>query len=327
MRMTRLRAALLIASAALTSGCEQIEMGMLYIANESSRASVTKPLPLTLPYKDVDGWVMLPASVNGGKPIDFVLDTGASVVALIASDRTAHLGLDMSHAKRMGGEGSLAAPTGARQDGLDIDFGGVKLNEQAALAIPLGSIQCTGDKKLVPPFEGVIGHDLFRRFTVEVNRDRGVVVLHDPDSYRYTGSGRIVPAEISGRQPFVNARIAGPGGAAYPARLHVDSGAGIELSLFPSTSPAIRPPKGGTTKSACFVGGRANYHVGSTVDVGLGGGGAVQTPVQYALGDEIIDPGQNGRLGARFLERFNVVFDYARTRIILEPRARRTTDA
>lgn len=315
------RAALLLASISLLPACEQIEMGMLYMANEGSEAKLAHTLPLTLRMKEVDGWVMLPARINGSAPVDFVLDTGASVLALIDSDKTQHLALDMSAAKRLGGEGDLASPTGARQDGLDIDFGGVRLEDQSAFAIPLASIQCTGDRALVPPFQGVIGHDLFRRFTVEVNRDRGVVVLHDPANYVYRGNGRIVPAEISGRQPFVEARIAPPAGAAYKARLHVDSGAGMALSLFPSTSSSIKVPAGGRTRSACFVGGRATYKAGTSVGLGLGGGPATQTPAEYALGKEIIDTGQNGRIGARFLARFNVVFDYARERIILEPRA------
>jgi hypothetical protein len=34
----------------------------------------------------------------------------------------------------------------------------------------------------------------------------------------------------------------------------------------------------------------------------------------------VVASGQNGRLGARFLARFNVLFDCARERIILEPK-------
>jgi hypothetical protein len=47
----------------------------------------------------------------------------------------------------------------------------------------------------------------------------------------------------------------------------------------------------------------------------------VRTPVEYALGREVVASGQHGRLGARFLAGFNLVFDYARERLILEPRA------
>jgi hypothetical protein len=306
----------------LLSGCNQMELARLYLANNGTAVELRRPLPLTLPYKDVDGWVLLPARVNGRASIDFVLDTGASVLAIIADQRTAPLALDMGRVRRLGSSDNLAAPVGARQDGLTIDFGGLVLEDQTALAIPANTLDCREGQRAVAPFNGVIGHDLFRRFTVEVNRDRGTVTLHDPATFHYAGRGRILPAKIEGRQPFVVATVASPAGAAYPARLHVDSGAGIDLTLFPGSSPAIQAPPGGRPREACFVGGRATYSVGAPVDLGLAGI-ATSTPVEYAIGREVIASGQNGRIGARFLARFNVVFDYARERIILEPRVAR----
>lgn len=300
------------------AGCNQVELARLYLANNGTPVRVTRPLPLTLAYKDVDGWVLLPARVNGHAPVDFVLDTGASVMALINDARTTHLGLDMRGVRRLGAGDNLAAPVGARQSGLAIDFGGVVLADQTALAIPAASLDCRGQRSTLP-FNGVIGHDLLRRFTVEVNRDRGTVTLHDPEAFRYAGRGQVVPARIEGRQPFVDATVAPHGAAAFHAHLHVDSGAGIDMTLLPGSGPDVRMPSNGRVREACFVGGRARYRVGAPVRLGLAGTDTT-TPVEYAIGREVIASGQDGRLGARFLSRFNVVFDYARERIILEPR-------
>ena len=220
---------------------------------------------------------------------------------------------------RLGAAEDLAAPVGARQDGLAIDFGGIVLRNQAALAIPAASLDCVDEKKKTVPFNGVIGHDLFRRYTIEVDRDRGTVTLHDPDSYRYAGSGRIIPAQISARQPFVDLDVKPPDGEPYRARLHVDSGAGLDLTLFPGSMPAIREPADGRVRNACFVGGRATYRIGAPVQLDLAAT-TTTTQAEYAVGRDVVASGQNGRLGARFLARFNVVFDYARERIILEPR-------
>lgn len=316
--MRRTIMTLALAATTALAGCHQVDLARLYLANNGTEARLEAPLPLTLPYRDLDGWVLLPARVNGSAPVEFVLDTGASVVALIDDERTAHLGLDMRDVRRLGAEGDLAAPVGARQDGLRLDFGGVVLTDQSALAIPADTLDCKGGGGPAP-FNGVIGHDLLRRFTIEVNRDRGTVTLHDPQTYRYAGRGRIVPAAIQSRQPFVDATVTPPAGDAYRARLHVDSGAGIDLTLFPGSSPEVQAPADGPVREACFVGGLATYRVGEPVRVGLAGD-ATTTPVEYATGREVVASDQNGRLGARFLSRFNVVFDYARERLILEPR-------
>lgn len=312
------RVAAAIGLALCLAACDQITMARLYFANNGTEVQLKQALPLTLPFRENNGWVIVSAHVNGA-PADFVLDTGASMLAILTSDRTEGLGLDMSNVQRIGDADSLAAINAAVQPSVDIDFGPLVLPDQTVLAIPVQTLKCAGEIP-EPPFQGVIGHELFHRYVVEINYDRGEVVLHDPETYRYTGNGEIVPADISSRQPYVQARVTAPDGAAYEARLHVDSGAGIDLSLFPQTHEGIVVPAGGSTKNGCFVGGLAKYQTGTSVEVGFGGGHAVSTPVDYSIGDEVIDTGQNGRIGSRFLRRHNVVFDYSRGQMILEPR-------
>lgn len=312
------RVATAIGLALCLGACDQITMARLYFANNGTDVQLKQALPLTLPFREDNGWVIVSARVNGA-PVDFVLDTGASMLAILTSQKTEALGLDMSEVKRIGDADSLAAIQAAVQPSVDIDFGPLALPGQTVLAIPVETLKCSGEIP-EPPFQGVIGHELFHRYVVEINYDRGEVVLHDPETYRYTGTGEVVPAEISGRQPFVQARVTGPDGKPYDARLHVDSGAGIDLSLFPQTHEGIVVPAGGTTKNGCFVGGLAKYQIGTSVELGFGAL-AVSTPADYSVGKEIIDTGQNGRLGSRFLRRHNVVFDYSRGQMILEPRA------
>lgn len=301
-------------------GCSQVELARLYVANNGTEARLDQPLPVTMPFREVEGWIIVQASINGSPPVDFVIDTGASILALLAGPRTAGLPIDLSGAHRLGAEDDLAAPFGAPQHGLDIDFGPFALLDQTLLAIPVETLKCEGNKTPDAPFQGVIGHELFSRYVVEVNYDRHEVVLHDPEDYAYRGPGEVIAADISGRQPYVQARVEAPDGARYDARLHVDSGAGIHLSLFPGSNPAIVVPATGETKGGCFVGGLATYRTGNAVAVGFGDSAPVTTPASYALGNEVKESGQNGRLGARFLRRYNLVFDYSRGQMILEPR-------
>jgi hypothetical protein len=151
---------------------------------------------------------------------------------------------------------------------------------------------------------------------VEIDYDRGEVVLHDPETYNYEGHGRVVPAEISSRQPYVQARVSAPGGRVYDARLHVDSGAGIDLSLFPTTIPTSSRRQKAAPKNGCFVGGLASYRTGKFRGYRLGRrAGRGRTPADYALGEEVIDfrPARPHRLalpappqrGVRLLARAN----------------------
>ena len=318
---------LLLLLVCMLGACTQIELAKLYFANNGTEVQFSQPLPVTLPYRDVDGWVIVQASVNGSPPVDFVLDTGASLIALLIDEKSAALGIDVSDAKRLGAEDDLAAPVGKPVSGLDIDLGPLRFLDQSALAIPMESVMCfESGARRDPPFRGVLGHELFHRYVVEINRDRAVVILHDPESWEYRGAGQIVEANIESRQPYLTVQVQPPQGDAYNARLHVDTGANIFLTLFPVTSDRIVVPEGGVESEACFVGGRATYHSGTNVDLTFGAGTVETAPVEYATGGEVIDSGQNGRLGAKFLERFNVVFDYSREQMILEPRVTAPND-
>lgn len=318
-----------LAGATLLSGCTQWELLSLYRANNGSEHRLSQALPIELPFRHERGWILLQGSVNGAAPIEFVLDTGASVIALIDGPDSAHLGLDLRGAHRFGSEDNLAAPFGARQDGLSLRFGALELREQTALAIPLPSLNCRGSDVAPPkvPFAGVIGYDLLHRFVVEVDYDREVLTLHDPERYEYRGEGRSVAFDLNRRQPFLRSEVSTADGQRFPAYLHVDSGAEIDLTLFPRTDPAIPLPAEGKETSACFVGGLARYRAGEAVQLALDGAATQSTPVQYALGDEVIDGEQNGRLGARFLSRFNLLIDYPGERMILQPRASATAAA
>lgn len=315
----RIARALAIAALALALGaCGQFELVRLYLANNGTEARLSQDLPVAIPFREQNGWVIVQASVNGSEPIDFVLDTGASMLSILTSERTDALGFDMSEVRRLGRADNLAAPNAAPQPGLDIAIGPLTLVGQTALAIPTHTLKCSPDIP-DPPFQGVLGYELFHRYVVEFDYERRQVVLHDPKHYDYRGPGQVVAADIKRRQPYVDVRVLPPDGDAFVARLHVDSGAGIDLSLFPQASPSIVVPAGGKEVSACFVGGEARYHVGSEVALDLGAG-AVTTPVMYSIGDQVIEPGQHGRLGSRFLKRHKVVFDYSRGQVIFEPR-------
>jgi len=312
--------ALAVAALVMTLvACGQVELVRLYLANSGTEARLSQELPVAIPFREHNGWVIVQASVNGSEPLDFVLDSGASMLSILTSERTDALGFDMSGVRRLGSADNLAAPNAAPQRGLDIAIGPLTLVGQTALAIPGHTVKCRPEIP-DPPFQGVLGYELFHRYVVEFDYDRQQVVLHDPASYAYRGPGQVVAADIRRRQPYVDVQVIPPEGEAYVARLHVDSGAGMDLSLFPQTSPSIVVPSGGKEVSACFVGGEARYHVGSEVGLDLGGG-AVTTPVMYSIGGQVIERGQHGRLGSRFLSRHKVVFDYSRGQVIFEPRA------
>jgi hypothetical protein len=84
--------------------------GALLAAGVVSAAGQAKPEPfrltsaVTMPFDLVTRHIMLPATINGSRPLTFVLDTGANSV-IVDFGRAADLGLTLSGQVRVGGVG------------------------------------------------------------------------------------------------------------------------------------------------------------------------------------------------------------------------------
>ncbi len=64
--------------------------------------------------------VLVPATLEGAGPFDFVLDSGAPVTLLVGTRRTARLGLEPGASFPLGGSGVGAAPVGRAVEGLEL---------------------------------------------------------------------------------------------------------------------------------------------------------------------------------------------------------------
>jgi len=81
------------------------------------------------------------------------------------------------------------------------------------------------------PIDGTLGHDLFNRFVVEIDYAKRVLNLYEPQGYKYSGSGEIIPLTIENDQPFMRAQMIQPGRAPIKAKLKIDTGSTDALGL------------------------------------------------------------------------------------------------
>src|SRR2546426_4428821 len=93
-------------------------------------------------------------------------------------------------------------------------------NYQVALYALRGVSEASGR-----PERGFVGHDVLRRFTVEIDYREQRVRLYDPARYHYAGSGTVVPFAAGDDRPLLHGSITVPGRPPIPARLLLDTGA------------------------------------------------------------------------------------------------------
>ncbi|PYP29118.1 MAG: hypothetical protein DMD55_02975 [Gemmatimonadetes bacterium] len=178
------------------------------------------------------------------------------------------------------------------------------------------------------PERGFVGHDVLRRFTVEIDYREQRVRLYDPARYRYAGSGTVVPFAAGDDRPLLHGSITVPGRPPISARLLLDTGAsGLCLiltvpfveryGLAGAVSPAIEAPIG------TGLAGQLRGTLVRLKELRLAGL-RVASPTTGLGGERtgfLARSDLDGVIGNPVFEDARLIVDYARRRVIIEPRA------
>ncbi len=281
-----------------------------------SRGKTSKPLA-TIPFEaGPDPRIFFRARINNSQPVYFILDSGATWSFLDPSQVEA-LSLKTE------GQGRI---TDAQGDPIELTFvknvslevSGVKLEDQSFAIAPM-------KVRFIYPVAGIIGAPFFKRFVIAIDYDAYTLSVYEPQSYEYTGSGEVIPLEFQGELPIVRAGLIVGSLPSVEARLSVDSGASWPVQLH---RPFVEANKLLTSTQGMFrlgspagLGGQQSYFVGRAKSIRLGGykfENQMLTFSQDAKGFGSTTE-KDGLIGTATLNRFRVILDYYRKRMILEP--------
>ena len=315
-------ASLLLVSMFVLAGCNSVDTLFFYYANDGSPDEWNSASDeIRMPFK-VGNFVTTPVKVNESATLDFILDTGAPVIGLMGTDTVDRLGLDRGRSVRVGGSGEGQSPESHLVEGVMVSVGDVRILDQTVAEIPWEEIAFIEfDEE--PEFQGIIGYDLLKRYVVRLDFDNNVLTLYKADSYVYEGVGESLHLEMSQRKPYTRAGVTLPGGTDVTVKLHVDLGSRGHLSLIPGSLPQITIPQNAVRDDGFGLSGSIQGFRDQVEELRLGGHAIKDVVTKFNTRGYATTAGRQGVLGLRVLERFNVIFDYPRNRMILEEREER----
>src|SRR5436309_227589 len=204
-------------------------------------ALAPEPPLAVIPFDPYGGAIYVPVVINGDSAW-LMLDTGLS--------RT---GLDQDwagliHATPVATAGQVAETASAVVD--TIRLGDLELPDHHVALYPLrGLSEASGRLQ-----QGLLGHDVLQRFTIEIDYPQRRVRLFDPARYHYAGPGAAIPFTPDADRPLLRASVKIRGRPPIPARLLLDTGASglcmiltapfVEQHGLAGLSPAIEAPIG-----------------------------------------------------------------------------------
>src|SRR6266540_2193511 len=164
-----------------------------------------------IPFELYMNLIFVEVYVNDSKKLWFSLDTGLET-SILDSGQAEAAGLklvDKSNVTVPGGTIELAFA-----NDVSLKLSDIELSNQRMQTLPLTIFAPV----LGRPIHGILGHDLFKRFVVEVDYARQIINLYEPTEYQYSGSGEIIPVTIENDKPFLQAQIIQPERAPIEAK-------------------------------------------------------------------------------------------------------------
>ncbi len=273
---------------------------------------------IRVPFRYTSKAVLVKVSINGRTPVDFILDTGASL-SVIDQDYAHQIGLAPEGDATVQGIAATGGMRFAKVGSISLAGRGasVTLPDFRVALVDLGK----GDKYILwKDTHGLLGYDFLSRFVVTMDYDSLRVTLHDPKRFTYRGNGSAIPFELHSGIPVVEMTIDGCTG-----RFLVDTGNSFHSTVHGSMVRSCAMFSRRKRRTVEVIGGGIGGSFVSSLcrldSLAIGPYQWVEPVAALALHTRgmIGSKDYSGNIGNDLLERFRCTFDYARHTLHLEP--------
>lgn len=294
---------------------------------------------LAIPFELDDNLIYVRVSVNGSRPLSFILDTGAH--SIIHARQARSIGLKLKLIGRAGGIGANQPDVYLVTEKVSFSLPGVALSPRRLVAVSLDAVEsCVNEfvideqgrnipsdgskqREAERDVDGILGKEFFDQFVVEIDYTHRLLNVYDKSSYKYAGTGKAIPLEVGEQHIFARAQIRAAGRAPLTGRFLLDTGSAQAVSLlepFMDKHNLLPSTEGMTSLPVCGLGGHAKEKswIGTLEALQLGEFKVAAPVTEFRLSEPNTDA--DGFIGGAVFRRFKVIFDYSRRRMILEPR-------
>jgi len=267
---------------------------------------LTAPAGTTVPFAWTPGQVEVAATVNG-TPATFLLDTG-SEYSIVSTRLAQRLGLTL---EASGGRDFAG--------GVALGVGPIAMADQRVMVMPFDTYYARGRQ-----IDGLLGFDVFDRFAVKIDWTAKTLTFWEHAAFAAPKGAMEVPITFAGRLPVVAGTLQLTKERRLPARLMVDTGASQSIMLrhpYATANGLFALAAGETSAPSLASGTRRLARIPAeqfTLDALTFDSPQVLAftePVGSAAGT-----GTDGLIGNTLLSRFTLYVDYARKRLLFEPK-------
>ena len=275
-----------------------------------------------IPFYASNSLIIIPVSINGNTPVNFLVDTGVRANLLFSKDLGDAMGLEYSRKINLiGADGSttLGAYVSAVNE---MDLGPVVGNLQNILVLEEDFLEI--EAVIGTPVYGILGYEFFKYNPVKINYDEEEIEFFRRDALKWKPPFyQKLKLSIENYKPYVTAKVKQKNGPDLNPKLLIDTGANHGLLLNRETSEEIvLPDPVIESELGQSLGGVLFGYIGRVDKLKVGhlkmNDVLTSYPDEMPFSFVIKDSGRQGSLGAEVLGRTRMIIDYPREKLYLK---------
>lgn len=276
----------------------------------------------TMPFLASNSLIIVPVSVNGNTPVNFMIDTGVRANILFSKDLGDAMGLEYSRKiDLVGADGTTTL--GAFVSAVNhLDLGPVEGRLQSLLVLEEDFLEI--EAVIGTPVYGILGYEFFKYNPVRINYDDSKIDFFKSEGMKWRPPFyHKLELSIEDNKPYVEAKVKQLNGATFRPKLLVDTGANHGLLLNRETTDEIQLPEEVIeSELGQSLGGVLYGFIGRIDRLTVGGlkmdDVLTSYPEETSYSYVFKNSGRQGSLGAEIFGRTRLIIDYRRGRMFVK---------
>lgn len=257
---------------------------------------------MTLEYRTVKGLIVLPVTINDSIQVNLILDTGCRNLILFGKRFSRMFKMNSAKPIRFSGLGSGGPVTGSLSIGNKVSINEV-LGEQIPVVV-VGNTNLFGYYKNV---HGVIGHDIFLKFEVELNARARTITFRKAVKSMPPAGYTHVPLRIVDAKPMMQSKVYMDKDTHHTFDLMIDTGSSLGLLLKSTNVSALVSQRQEKILGIGFNGPLSGFHI-TTRKVSLTGMDIEKVPTGIVSSSWH----NNASIGMDILKDYILVLNYCK---------------
>jgi hypothetical protein len=267
---------------------------------------------VVIPFTRYRGWIIIKVSVNGSRPLSFILDTGAPIALLSSSALADSLHLSIMGNVQLHGGDNKKASSVPLASSVQFKTGNL-LIENGLLAVGTSSNTISGT-------DGIIGKYIFDDAIVKIDWNGNNIIIAKPGKPAFDTTGKTIAVKtLSSGHIYTDALIS-TGSKTVAVKAIIDFGNRSSFSLSKNVEPAFNLNDNIIRNTVVMWGpnGPVNGDI-SKINLSFGSFELQDIPASFSEYNEgFLQDSINANIGLSVLEKFNMVIDYSGSKIILQ---------